>query len=274
VTSSVSALTSGIYKGNVRHRRFTPKTHRFDYGLYMLSIDLDEIDETNKLNWLGFKWFNPLRLKASDHFKCAFLQEVKQPQDGELTLIKRAVIEKANGLLSTNGNHFNVEQTQVVMVSQARCFGVYFSPINFYFLTSKEHNAQFMLAEVSNTPWNQTHYYLIEMQQSQRSGNEKQFHVSPFMPMNMRYEWNVRPPTKNMLVHIENWLVPNSTQEKEHKVFDATMNLKRHPLNNKELSKLLIQMPLMTCKIMLGIYWQATKLFIKRIPFIGHPQSS
>ena len=127
-----------------------------------------------------------------------------------------------------------------------------------------------MLCEVSNTPWNERHYYLVDMKGDMV--NDKQFHVSPFMDLNMSYVWKITPPKPdkgNLLVHIEN--VRNVSDEiKREKLFDATVALKAKTLNESNLRDLKYQLPLMSVKVVLGIYWQALKIFLKRIPFISY----
>lgn len=237
-------MKSGIYAGRVRHRRFSPKTHNFEYPVYMLAIDLDEIDLLeNSSSLFSFSRRTLLQVRRNDYLA----------QDNNT--LKNAVVNELKNL------GCNTQFDRIVMVCQARCLGLYFSPVNFYFCYEDD-VATTMLAEVSNTPWGEKHCYLVPINE-QGFKHEKVFHVSPFMDLNMQYKWHVKEPTEHLSVHIENW--------REDKLFDATMTLTRSEWNHNNLKKTLWQWPAMTFSIMKGIYWQALKLFIKAIPFVPHP---
>ena len=238
-------LNSGIYQGQVRHRRFAPKAHHFSYGLYMLALDLDELEElAGRSRLFALERFAPLSFRRRD-----YLGDPQQP-------LKVAVLAEV-ARLGGDSEHL----TTVLMLGQVRCFGLYFSPINVFFCYQGA-QPRYALMEVYNTPWNQRHCYLVDL--AAQTPTDKAFHVSPFMGMKMQYHWRITPPKlgrdgKRVLVHIEN--------RDPELVFDATLSLRRQAFARGVLKAALLHWPLMTLTIVRGIYWQALRLFLKRIPY-------
>lgn len=237
-------MNSAIYTGMVRHRRFSPVAHDFTYPVYMLALDLDEIEHlANQSRWFSTTSWAALRFKRND-----YLFDTSSP-------IKAAVIAQAESLGCTQP----IER--VLMLCQVRSLGLYFSPVNFYYLYHGD-ELHSMLAEVNNTPWGEKHCYLIPAHAPDFE-HPKAFHVSPFMNLDMNYRWAIEPPADKLRIHIENW--------RDQKLFDATLTLQRREFCAAELRRTLKQWPAMSFSIIKGIYWQALRLFMKAVPFQAHP---
>ncbi|NKB35172.1 MAG: DUF1365 family protein [Pseudomonadales bacterium] len=255
MSSRDGEFESAIYEGFVRHRRFQPGNHEFRNRLFMILLKVDEIPKVLQSFWqLGTKVFSWGRFKREDYLG-------NNSKD-----LSQSVKEKIAELLNTPFDAINGE---VYLLCHLRYFGFYFSPLNVYFLKDGE-EFRYALAEVSNTPWNERHYYLLDL--DNLIPHQKEFHVSPFNPMDQSYQWRIKPPhahSKQCVIHIE-----SNGNGDNSKVFDATLSLERKPLIQSELTRVLLTTPMQTASVVFGIYWQALKLFMKRNPLYKHPGKS
>jgi len=94
---------------------------------------------------------------------------------------------------------------------------------------------------------------------------KKKMHVSPFMPMDMEYNWVLSQPTDSLSVFMAN-------SRDGRRVFDATLKMSRTPINGRSLASVLFRFPFMTAKTITAIYWEALKLWVKRCPLYVHPE--
>lgn len=278
-----------VFEGVVTHERFTPKQHRFSYKLFYLLIDLDQIDQLGRLSTLwSVNKTNLVQFKYSDYMH--YRQEnASIANKGDL---KTAVIDV---IFDQTKENFN---GKIFLLSNLRYWGYCFNPVSYYFCFDKNGNLQYIVDEVTNTPWKERHHYvhkavhkavdnvtrkeLSHVNHSQTNNNtssnitfkfEKTFHVSPFMPMNMFYKTTYVLDNNKILIHMD--LFKNSKREvdsrEKNKIFFATMNLQGKPLTKTIATVLPFKFPFQCSKIIMSIYWQALKLWIKRVPFISHP---
>ncbi|KPZ71072.1 MULTISPECIES: DUF1365 domain-containing protein [Shewanella] len=259
---------SGIYQGEVSHRRFTPKSHSFEYEMALMAIDLDEVNQLEKVSKIfGLSKWSLLKFNPSDYLNnltSQFSNEAVIELMADCDVMSPEAGLKHRVLWTITQLGASTQCDSVIFAGQIRHFGFYFSPVNFYFCY-QDGKPIYMLAEVSNTPWDERHCYLVDLQDTQHT--DKVFHVSPFLDLDMHYQWKITPPSKRLNVTIQN------RDDANNKLFDASLYLKRRTFTAANIRKMLIGFPIMTVKIMWGIYWQALKLFVKRIPFVVHPQT-
>ena len=90
--------------------------------------------------------------------------------------------------------------------------------------------------------------------------------MSPFMDMAVDYDWKFTEPTDHLLVKME-------SRKDSDKFFEATLRMTRSEITGRSLARLLTVYPLITVRIVIGIYWQALRLFLKRCPLYDHPRN-
>ena len=158
----------------------------------------------------------------------------------------------------------------IYLLANLRYFGIQMNPIACYYCYSDdESRLEYLVAEVTNTPWDERHSYVLRGPETGRwlqTGFDKAFHVSPFNPMDMRYRWRSNLPDRRLVLHLAN-------ESGGETVFDATLSLKARPMTAAALNAQLLLYPFMTARVALAIYWQALKLFLKGVPIHAHPRT-
>ena len=250
-------MNSCIYSGWTRHRRLWPKAHKFRYRLFMLYLDLDELDHIFAQRWfLSTRRWAPMRFRRAD-----YLGNANQPLADSVRLL----VEQQTGQRPTG---------PIRLLTHIRYFGYCFNPISVYYCFANDADTlQAIVAEVSNTPWGERHCYVLSGVRSDRHHYQfnKQLHVSPFMAMDQRYDWRCNKPAGRLAVHID---LQQIVDGQLRKIFDATLALQRKPLTGWTLAQVLLRFPCMTAVVIVAIYWQALRLWCKGLTIIDHPALS
>ncbi len=240
-------MRSGLYVGSIEHIRHLPRQHRFRYPFFMWYLNLSQLDKLPDLKpWFSLKDFALSRLRRSDYLGSAD-QSLEQS-------VRQRIFELTN--TEVEGDIYGL--------MNLRTLGLYFSPVNFYFGVSQRGDYTHMLAEVANTPWNERHHYAFCLSDDPLAWEHaKEFHVSPFNPDDQTYSWTLTPPGEKLKIHI-------AVDDRRGHIFDAILKLNYRPLTKKVVRPELLKRPVMAALVAFGIYWQALKLFIKKVPYVPY----
>jgi len=244
-------VRSRIYEGVLRHRRVSPRSHEFQYKVAMPYLCLDELpDIFSTTRFWSAKGAALAQFRRSD-----FLGDPAVPLQDE---VRRRIREETGA----------VQTGPIYLLANLRYFGYVMNPIACYYcFNADDTRLEYVVAEVNNTPWDERHSYVLPGPEAGRwlkTAFDKEFHVSPFNPMAMRYHWRSNTPDRRLVLHMEN-------SADGERVFDATLSLSATPMTGSSLNKLLFRYPFMTAKVGLAIYWQALRLYLKGVPVYSHP---
>ena len=247
-------MQSCIYEGQVKHTRTSPALHRFRYRLFLMYLDLGELDTLFERRWFwSIRRPALARFRRSDHIG---------PREVPLDTAVRDLVERETGARPAG---------PIRLLTHLSYFGLCFNPVSFYYCY-KEDGAtiETIVAEVNNTPWGERDTYVLPAAMNLSKGNSyrfrprKKMHVSPFMDMHNQYDWCFTEPRERLTVFMAN-------SRDGERFFDASMALRRTEIRGSSLARVLLVFPLMTAKVVAAIYFEAFRLWLKRVPFYGHP---
>lgn len=232
-------MKNAIYEGIVLHKRFRPKEHQFKYRVNYFFFDLAKTRELITIPFLLS--FNPSNYLS------------KYQVEGEI-----------QARFGSSYKHIH----SVFILTQLSYFGFCFNPVSFYYCYGKDRNLLYVLSQITNTPWGEKHIDCFDFEKSKGDFSfPKNFHVSPFMPMEIDYHWRFNVPGEQVQI-----LMKNQNHGEKDSFFAASMDLHLKDLSFKNVLISLVSFPLMSFKTVAGIYWQALILHLKKVPFYTHPK--
>ena len=233
-------MLSALYPGWVMHRRLTPRHHRFQYRVFAMLLDLNELPALNRsLKLFAWNRFGLFSFHDKDH------------GDG------RPLRQWLNALLAEAGIE---ARGQVQILCYPRIFGYVFNPLSVWFCRDEAGALKAIIYEVHNT-YDERHAYVLPVTGEQkiiRHGCAKDFYVSPFLSHDCRYQFRIRPPGETIAVSIHE-------EEAGRPILNASFAGTRKKLTDGALAAMLIRYPLMTLKVVLAIHFEAVRLMLKGV---------
>ncbi len=240
---------TGLYVGHVAHRR--PGKHRLRYRVFMLALDIDEAPT------LG------ARLKYFTHNRPGLLALYDRDHGPRIDQPLRPQIEAK---LRTAGIAW--DGGRIVLLTMPRLLNYVFNPLSVYFCYRRDGALAALVHEVSNT-FGEGHFYVLPP--TSASGGrvtqacDKRFFVSPFLDMNLRYEFSVLPPGENISVAMV-------VRRGDEVALTASFAGARRELTDANILRAWAANPLMTLAVIAGIHWEALKMWVKGVRYLGRPR--
>jgi DUF1365 family protein len=254
-----------IYSGRVRHRRISPREHTFTQSVFYFFLDLERVEEAMQTSaFLGYETFAHSSFRRAD-----FHGDPRQ----DLVEAVRDTVQKETGRRPAG---------KVFFLTELRTLGYAFNPVSFYYCWNQKGDAlEAIVAEITNTPWGERHSYVLDVAAAtgatgaagatssglHRWRFRKEFHISPFSPMELEHDWIFRTPGRSLSVQMSNRRAEAGME------FDATLLLKRTPLTAAEIRRALRHHPWLPVETIAGIYWNAFRLWWKGARFHSHPDT-
>ena len=245
---------SGLYPGEVTHRRLRPVVHKLRYRIFQMLFDLDELPHlSHSLRLFSYNRFNLFSFHDRDHLAGT----------GEAL---RLQVERH---LSAAGIDLRGGAIQVLCMP--RLLGLAFNPISVYFCHHRDGGLAAMLYEVNNT-FGQRHSYLIPA----TNGDEpiiqecaKRFYVSPFFDLEMTYRFQVTLPdeTVSLVIHALSAHPETAGETMITTRFAGT----RQEISDASLWRTFLGHPLLMLKVVGGIHWEALRLWRKGLRLQPRP---
>jgi DUF1365 family protein len=242
---------SALFLGHVTHARLRPKVHKLAYKIYSLLIDLDELDALHRrLRLFSVNRFNLFSFHAKDRGDRSGRDLKGQVEEA----MRQSGVEPDGGAIR--------------LLTMPRLLGWAFNPLSVFFCYGQDNDLRAVLWEVDNT-FGERHAYMMPVEQVGSDGTvrqacDKQFYVSPFMDLDLRYRFEVSPPGERLAIRID-------TDDREGLVLTARHLARRKNLTDAALLKAFFMIPVLTLRVVGGIHWEALKIWWKGVPLQKHP---
>lgn len=240
-----------LYFGKVMHARLKPVSHRFSYNVFSMVIDLDRYDEAGKQSF----FFNVNRSGL-----VSFHEKDHGKRDGS------SLREHVDELLEDAD--LPVPE-KILLWCNPRVLGYTFNPLSVYFCYNRADEVYALIYQVHNT-FGQSHSYVALIDQNAQANGairqeaDKLFYVSPFLNMDLRYNFRINPPEDELKIRI-------LERDQHGPILAAAFSGRKKPINAMNLLLGILKTGGLTWKIMAGIHYEALFLWLKGMSIRPRP---
>ncbi len=250
-----------LYVFRVMHRRRVAPLYRFVYRIFSVLFDIDRLDELQRTHrWFSYNRFNLLSVHDRDHGR------------GEPGGLRRWAEEVcATQAIELAGG-------RIRLLAQPRMFGWAFNPVSFWYCEHADGSLRAVIAEVRNT-FGEKHSYLLSSATRADGAasaglplpygvvleKEKCFHVSPLFDLKGRYHFSFTEPGERIAVRLD------ETREGAA-LIDTAMAGQARVFSDAMILRQVAAMPVQALKVLVGIHWQALKIWSRGARFHKKPK--
>lgn len=243
-------VAAELYEGTVAHRRHGSHARSFTPRLFLAHLDVDALPGSlDRLPGWSARRAAPLHFRRRDYL------------DGGDAPLGDAVRDLVQARLGRR------PAGPVTLLAQLRTFGWLFNPLAVYWCWSPAGGLDAVVLEVSNTPWGERTWYVLDARDGTRRARVgKQMHVSPFLPtdgVEYRVSWTEPGDDLHLRIDVRRAGVP---------LFDATLDLHRVALDRRRAVTMPVRHWLLPLRVSAGIYLEAAKLWLRGAPVHRHPR--
>jgi DUF1365 family protein len=149
-------MKSCIYKGQLYHHRYLPRENKFTYAVFFMFLDLEELERVFTRRWLwSVNHPNVANFKRSDYLGPAEIPLNQAVRDR----VFKELGEQPSG--------------PIRMLTHLRYYGHCFNPVSFYYCYNEaDTGVEYIVAEITNTPWLERHSYVLGEKQNLKEGKQ------------------------------------------------------------------------------------------------------
>nr|WP_225908120.1 DUF1365 domain-containing protein [Hyphomonas sediminis] len=229
-----------MWKGKTVHQRFAPFLRRFDYKIALIDLDIDRLDEADKLGWaFGVDRSALYCFHRKDH----------GPRKAGADLRTWAAEMLGGAGVDVSGG-------TIRLVTFPKHMFFKFAPLSVWFGYNPSGQLSGVIYEVNNT-FGEHHCYVAPIN-AERAVHEadKSFHVSPFMDVSGKYRFALQTPGDTLHLTVEN-------RENGERIHLATIAARRQPSTKAAFAKLALMQPFASIGVIIGIHWEALRVWMR-----------